>query len=77
MGNGLLLRSDLHRLFDRGYVTVTPGYDFRVGERLREEFHNGRSYYGLDGTRIMLPSDVSLWPRRENLDWHHQNVFMG
>ena len=43
--NGLLLRSDLHRLFDRGYVTVTPDYVFRVGERLREEFHNGRSYY--------------------------------
>lgn len=24
--NGVLLRSDLHRLFDRGYVTVTPDY---------------------------------------------------
>jgi putative restriction endonuclease len=24
VSNGLLLRADLHRLFDRGYVTVTP-----------------------------------------------------
>ncbi len=24
MANGLLLRSDLHKLFDRGYITVEP-----------------------------------------------------
>src|SRR5688572_21048490 len=24
--NGLLLRSDVHRLFDKGYLTVTPEY---------------------------------------------------
>ena len=24
MPNGLLLRSDVHRLFDNGYVTITP-----------------------------------------------------
>ena len=30
--NGLLLRRDLHRLFDLGYVTVTPDYVFHVGE---------------------------------------------
>ncbi len=28
--NGLLLRADIHKLFDRGYVTVTPKYRFRV-----------------------------------------------
>lgn len=47
VNNGLLLRRDLHRLYDRGYVTVTPDYVFLVGESLREEFKNGRSYYGL------------------------------
>jgi putative restriction endonuclease len=39
--NGLLLRSDLHRLYDRGYVTITPDYVFLVGERLRDDFRNG------------------------------------
>ena len=29
--NGLLLRADLHRLFDTGYVTVTPGLRLEVG----------------------------------------------
>jgi len=33
--NGLLLRSDVHRLFDKGYVTVTPDYRVEVSKRLR------------------------------------------
>ncbi|PSO48774.1 MAG: hypothetical protein BRC33_08750 [Cyanobacteria bacterium SW_9_44_58] len=26
ISNGLLLRADLHRLFDRFYITITPNY---------------------------------------------------
>lgn len=75
--NGILLRRDVHRLFDRGYVTVTPDYVFRVGERLREEFKNGRSYYGLDGTGIKTPENEGLKPSRTLLDWHGQEVYKG
>ena len=75
--NGLLLRSDLHRLYDRGYVTVTPDYVFRVGDSLREDFSNGRSYYGLDGSKIAVP-EPELWrPNRELLEWHQQGLFRG
>ncbi len=38
--NGLLLRSDVHALFDRGYVTITPEYEFRASLRLKDEFDN-------------------------------------
>lgn len=75
--NGLLLRSDVHRLFDRGYVTVTPDLRFKVGERLREEFSNGRSYYPLDGSSITVPDESVLRPDRERLEWHRDNVFRG
>ena len=75
--NGLLLRSDLHRLFDRGYVTVTPDYEFRVGERLRQEFKNGRSYYGLSGAKISVPDKEVLRPRRDHLEWHQHELFRG
>jgi putative restriction endonuclease len=75
--NGLFLRRDLHRLFDRGYVTVTPDYTFRVGERLRDEFRNGRSYYGLDGTLIYRPEAERSRPSRELLEWHGREVFKG
>lgn len=75
--NGLLLRSDVHRLFDRGYVTVTPDYRFRVSERLREDYANGRTYYALEGRRIAVPADARLAPSREALDWHGARRFLG
>jgi putative restriction endonuclease len=42
--NGVLLRADLHRLFDQGYVTITPDQRFEVSKRLREDYSNGPSY---------------------------------
>ena len=75
--NGLLLRTDLHRLFDRGYVTVSPDQVFEVGQRLRDEFSNGRSYYGLSGTRIAVPDHEEARPDRELLDWHRSTIYKG
>jgi putative restriction endonuclease len=75
--NGLLLRSDLHRLFDRGYVTVTPNYKFVVGDRLQAEFNNGRSYYSLNGSSIRRPDRADWVPNRDYLDWHRQEIFQG
>lgn len=75
VSNGLLLRADLHKLYDRGYVTVTPDYEFRVSERLRDEYHNGKVYYALEGARLVLPSDPRDWPKRENLAFHAESVY--
>lgn len=50
LANGLLLRSDIHRLFDRGYVGVTPEGRFVVSARLKDDYSNGKSYYPLQGT---------------------------
>lgn len=50
LSNGLLLRSDLHTLFDLGYVSVEPDERrIMVSKRIREEFENGRDYYKLNG----------------------------
>ena len=49
--NGLLLRADLHRLFDQGYLTVTQDHVLEVSNRLRVDYQNGRSYYPLHGAR--------------------------
>src|SRR5207248_7739155 len=53
--NGLLLRSDLHKLFDLGYATVTPDGEFRVSQKLKETWMNGRVYYELDKQQIRRP----------------------
>ena len=75
--NGLLLRSDIHTLFDRGYVTVTPDFQFRVSERLRNDWQNGRVYYALDKQSIHLPGADSAQPSRTELEWHADTVFLG
>jgi putative restriction endonuclease len=73
--NGLLLRADLHRLFDRGYLTVTPDYLLQISPRLRADYSNGRSYYPLDGTRIRTPQLAVNRPDQEFLEWHNEAVF--
>jgi len=75
VSNGLPLRRDLHRLFDLGYVTVTPDFTFLVGERLRVEYRNGRSYYELNGRRVHVPGQAEMRPAREALEWHNETVY--
>lgn len=76
VANGLLLRSDVHRLYDRGYVTVGGDGAFRVSPRLRTDFDNGKAYYALDGRLAQLPEPPN-GPDRNLLDWHRQRVFLG
>lgn len=73
--NGLLLRSDIHKLFDRGYVTVQPNGEFRVSARLKEDWQNGRIYYAHHGTTIRFPDAAEWRPARERLEWHNDTVF--
>jgi putative restriction endonuclease len=73
--NGLLLRRDIHALFDGGYVTVTPDLKFHVSRRIKEEFENGRHYYALDGQSITLPIATSWNPDPNALKWHNNECF--
>lgn len=73
--NGLLLRSDLHRLFDRGYVTVTPELRLEVSRRLKEDYDNGRTYYPLHGHLVRVPRSRAEQPDPELLHWHNEHVF--
>ena len=75
--NGLLLRADVHRLFDKGYLTVTPERRLKVSPRLRTEFENGHTYYPHDGCRINLPANPVLHPKPDLLRWHNDNVYLG
>jgi putative restriction endonuclease len=74
--NGLLLRSDLHHLFDLGYLTVTNDYVIQVSRRIRAEFENGRDYYALDGHPLKaLPTAAADRPSLHFLDWHRNTLF--
>lgn len=76
--NGLLLRSDMHFLFDKGYITITGDHHLEVSRRNREEFENGREYYAYQGKEVKnLLSQLIDQPSHEFLQWHKQEVYNG
>ena len=76
VSNGILLRSDLHRLFDLGYVTITPELRLEVSSRLKAEWQNGREYYAHhDQPLRFYPHESSSRPSREFLEWHNESRF--
>ncbi len=74
--NGLLLRADFHKLFDRGLVTVTPEHRVVISDRIKQEWFNGKAYYRLHGnTLASLPTSPVDRPKSELLQWHNDYVF--
>lgn len=77
ISNGLLLRSDLHKLFDSGYITITKDYRVEVSKRIREEFQNGKEYYQYHGKELSyLPARAFDKPDEKYIEWHN-NIFKG
>lgn len=65
--NGLLLRADLHTLFDLWLLSVDE--EWRV--LLHPSIHQS-SYSDLMGRRLILPSEESNWPSRDALADHRK-----
>lgn len=77
INNGMLLRRDIHSLFDAGYVTVTPDLRFEVSRKIKEEFENGRDYYRLHGSQIDAPKEPNYQPSATALSWHNNSRYLG
>lgn len=75
IGNGILLRSDLHHLLDHGYVTISPEYHFEVSKRIEEKFDNGHEYCKLHGTRLHLPINPVELPDLAYIHWHNSHKY--
>lgn len=74
--NGVLLRIDVHRLFDKGYVTITPDFKVCVSPKLRATWGNGRVYREYDGLSIRDRCKPGDLPDRDFLDWHARNRYI-
>ena len=75
VNNGILLRSDIHTLFDRGYITISTDYKVMVGNRLKQDFGFCQNYYNYQDKTIYLPQNKTYYPLKEYLQWHMENVF--
>lgn len=70
------LRSDFHKLFDVGLISVTPEYKIRISPRIKETWFNGKVYYRLDNQPLtVMPEKINLRPDPDYLQWHYKNVF--
>lgn len=75
--NGLLLRADLHILYDKGLVGVDPEYQIRISSEIARQYLNGRIYYSHNGAPLRsLPKDPELRPSPSLLEWHMNNIFV-
>lgn len=73
LSNGLLLRSDLHTLFDQHYLTIEPNRKIlKVSRRIRAQFENGRDYYALDNRLLAEPTSALALPSNESLGYHFE-----
>ncbi len=76
--NGLLLKSDIHTLFDKGYITITKDYKIEVSHRLHDDYGNGKDYYKYQGQRILiLPDQVYQRPDSRFVEWHNDHIYLG
>ncbi len=79
VSNGIALRADIHRLFDRGYVSFDEDSRFVVSRRLREDYDNGNQYYAIQDakTPLWVPKRAGARPDPAALAWHREQVFLG
>ncbi|SDO46733.1 HNH endonuclease [Geodermatophilus sp. DSM 45219] len=67
LGNGLLLRADVHTLFDLHLLAVDPAGRLEVSPKLR-----GTSYAALAGVLLTVPRDPSAKPDSSRLAEHRR-----
>ena len=78
LSNGILLRADIHKLYDTGYMTLTKDLRVEVSSRIKEEFENGRAYYEFHGKPLLiLPQNPADHPSPEYIEWHNNNMYNG
>lgn len=77
VSNGILLRSDFHKLYDEGYIAITTDYHVEVSRHLHDDFSNGKEYYRYQGQKLQVLPDSQNQPLTEYLNWHNKNIYRG
>lgn len=75
--NGILLRKDIHSVFDAGYATFDNDFRLVVSDKVKTEFNNGNEYLRLKGERLKVPLNAEWRPSLANIEWHQNNVYLG
>lgn len=74
VSNGLLLRSDIHNLFDAKLLSFDQNYRVVLSSKLRELVAEHSEYLALEGRKIRLPKNKSHRPSAKELEKHFQEM---
>ena len=75
--NGMALCRLCHWTFDQGLLGVSSKYLMLMSGELRIAQNMAGYLLTLENRSIIGPQEEELWPHREALKWHRQNVFRG
>lgn len=67
--NGILLRSDLHTLYDRSKICIDQNYKILM----KDDLYVSDFYKHYKGKKITLPKNKILWPNKLSLNYNLQN----
>lgn len=73
--NGIALCPNLHRVFDRGLISVNDNYEIILSKSFKENTESEYSFHKLEGKSIILPKNSQYNPSLEGFTWHRKNVF--
>lgn len=74
ISNGISLSPNIHRVFDRGLISLNEDYRVVLSKSFTE-FPSEHMIKSLEGKQILLPKASHHFPSLENLRWHNENVF--
>jgi putative restriction endonuclease len=78
INNGLLLRADLHQVFDAGLITISPDYRVLVSDQIKQKYENGKEYYQFKNRPLaVLPMNPDDRPAQANIEWHNRYIYKG
>lgn len=69
--NGILLRIDIHRLFDKGLIQINDDYTVSVSSKVLSDY-----YQQFNGTKLILPRNIKWAPSKIVLRYRNENYFV-
>jgi putative restriction endonuclease len=73
--NGLSLSPNMHRAFDRGFLTINDRYQVRISPAINK-IESSKKLLSYEGQIIQLPENEKYYPSLEALEWHRKEVFL-
>lgn len=72
--NGIALTPNMHWALDRNLIAPTPLFTWKISKQIDDRVPDFQELSRLDGRKLFLPSQSTLWPKREALEWRAAQI---